>query len=76
MIGVWLEKLLNKHGLCDEENLTEDQIREEIEEETANLDNERIWNVEGNVELHEEYLEYLANLMEKAINVAHYPDDE
>lgn len=63
MIAVWMEMLLEKHDLSDEEELTAEQIKEEIKEEMANLDNERMWDIGNNVEVHEAYLEYLEELL-------------
>lgn len=63
MISVWIDQLLCACGVDDEEELTPAQIESEIADEEANLQNERMWNIGNNVEVHERYLAYLHELL-------------
>lgn len=63
-IDNWIEMLLEKYGLTDEEELAVEQIEEEIKEENQIIENERIWCNEDNVAIHEAYIEYLNELLE------------
>ena len=63
MIPIWIEQLLFAHGVDDEDELTPAQIETEIAEEKANLQNEHMWNIGNNVEVHEAYLAYLQELL-------------
>lgn len=65
MIPVWIEQLLFAHDVDDEDELTPAQIETEIAEEEANLRNERMWNIGNNVEVHEAYLAYLKDLLQR-----------
>lgn len=65
MIPVWIDQLLFAHGVEDEEELTPAQIEAEIADEEANLQNERMWCVGNNVEVHEAYLAYLKDLLQR-----------
>lgn len=64
MVREWMERLLEKHGIYNEDHLTKEQILEEIKEEKCAIENERIWNLEDNIEIHEKYLVYLKGLLE------------
>lgn len=65
MIPIWIEQLLFAHDVDDEDELTPAQIETEIAEEEANLRNERMWNIGNNVEVHEAYLAYLKDLLQR-----------
>ena len=62
-IANWMEMLLEKHGLIYEDDLSMTQIEEEMEEELEIIANERMWGNEDNVAIHEEYFEYLRELL-------------
>lgn len=65
MIPIWIEQLLFAHGVDDEDELTPAQIETEIAEEEANLRNEHMWNIGNNAEVHEAYLAYLKDLLQR-----------
>ena len=68
MIPIWIKQLLYYHGVDSEEDLTPEQIQTEIAEEEANLQNEHMWNIGNNAEVHEVYLAYLKKSFLKLYN--------
>lgn len=65
MIPIWIEQLLFAHDVDDEDELTPAQIEIEIAEQEANLRNEQMWNIGNNAEVHEAYLVYLKDLLQR-----------
>lgn len=67
MIPIWIEQLLFAHGVAEEDELTPAQIEIEIAEEEANMQNERMWGIGNNVEVHDAYLAYLKDLLRRVL---------
>lgn len=67
-IEVWTSQLCEKHGVKYAEDLTEEQLLEEIEEQRGAIANERIWENAGsnygNSRVIEAYVRHLEDVLE------------
>lgn len=63
-IEIWIHELMEKHDVSDEEDLTLEQLKTELEDIKGTIANEMLWDVENNVEIYTAYKEYLEELIE------------